>query len=385
MNDACHQAVAEIIATLPRPKRVVELGSLNVNGCVTDLIFGAKYIGVDIQPGPNVTVVADAATYDPPWVPDLVLCLNVLEHTTKAEAIITNAWRMLAPEGTLILCVPDETWPPHGAAGGKVYEHETYEAYTPEMVEALMVRFDAVTMLHHDQLIYAKGEKGMEITNDLELRRTADRRLNLGCGDHPMHYWTNLDQRVGKYHPEIVGDALEYLQACDEGEYDEIYAGHFIEHLHRSEAVEIIREAYRVLIPGGKLGILVPDTREIFKRYVNQAIDAVEFPHGTWWSVSDLDSVCALFIYSTVQASGHKWAWDMVTLARQFALAGFEALREIDRHRDARIPVGAWYQCGIDGKKPQDPTAPTGLHAEALQIEAKFAEAINVLAQVEEI
>ena len=185
-----------------------------------------------------------------------------------------------------------------------------------------------------------------------ELVRTTARRLNVGCGHYPMRYWVNLDSSPN-VRADIRQDALEYLATCDAGQYDEIYAGHFLEHLPYEVGARFIAECYRVLAPGGKLGLLIPDTRQIMFRWLNGLPDEVEWPQGVWRPVADLDEVCHLFLYSDVQESPHQWAYEEATLARAMARAGFENLHTIDRLHDPRIPVGAWYQCGIDGYKPR--------------------------------
>jgi len=196
------------------------------------------------------------------------------------------------------------------------------------------------------------GQRPLEEADELELMHTADRRLNIGCGDWPLNYYTNLD--IDPSSPaEIHADALEYLEACQDGEYDEIYAGHFVEHLDQLQALQFVATCYRVLSPGGKLGLLVPDTRAIMHKYLTQQIDEVEYD-GRWYHVADLDDVCALFIYSTVQDTPHKWMYDVNTLARLMQSVGFESLREIDRYRDPRLGTPAWYQCGLDGWKPEE-------------------------------
>lgn len=135
---------------------------------------------------------------------------------------------------------------------------------------------------------------------------------------------------------------------------NEIWSGHMLEHLEPEKATEFLAECYRCLVPGGKLGILVPDTREIMRRYLEQTDDQVQYPLGTWRRVADLDEVCALFLYSTVQDSRHAWSYDADTLRRAMERAGFGEFMEIDRHQDYRIPVGAFYQVGFDAYKPKE-------------------------------
>lgn len=187
-----------------------------------------------------------------------------------------------------------------------------------------------------------------ETWDQAELIRTAHRRLNVGCGEYAFAGWTNLDSSPDLYaevHAEVP--PLPY----EDETLDHIYAGHFLEHLDYSDATLFLSECYRCLTPGGRLGVVVPDTREIMQRWLGNAIDRVEGPPNAWHPVNDLDSVCRLFLYSDIQESGHLWSWELATLGRAMAAAGFVDLAEIDRYDDPRIMFGAWYQCGIDGWK----------------------------------
>ena len=176
------------------------------------------------------------------------------------------------------------------------------------------------------------------------------RRLNVGCSVHPLLYFVNLDED-----PNAIADLYQHVPPIpfEDGSLDEIYAGHFLEHLSRPNAALFLAECFRCLAPGGKLGVVVPDTREILTRWLAGSLDCVEYPVNTWHAVADLDAVCGLFLYSTVQESPHLWSYDQGTLARAMTRAGFVNLQEIDRYRDPRIPVGAWYQVGVDGFKPE--------------------------------
>ena len=176
------------------------------------------------------------------------------------------------------------------------------------------------------------------------------KRLNVGCGDYPLPYWINLDGDASK--PHDIHSTVPPLPFGD-GELDEVYAGHFLEHLSHEDAKAFLAECYRCIKPGGKLGLVVPDTREVLRRYLASAPDAVEWPHGVWWPVADLNAVCALFLYSTVQETPHRWSWDDSTLSRAMYLAGFRKINPFDRYRDPRIAQGAWYNLALEGERPR--------------------------------
>ena len=176
----------------------------------------------------------------------------------------------------------------------------------------------------------------------------AARRLNVGCGQFPLHYWTNLDAAEDAYADiRVTVPPLPYADAS----LDDIFAGHFLEHLAPDDADVFLRECYRCLAPGGRLGIVVPDTREIMRRYLRGDQDRVQVPAGQWHDLSDLDAICRVFLYSTVQDSHHLWSYDHRTLYRRMVNAGFDILGEIDRWNDPRLGTGQWYQFGLDAVK----------------------------------
>lgn len=176
-------------------------------------------------------------------------------------------------------------------------------------------------------------------------------RLNVGSGGSPLEGYVNLDMAESAQVDVLArAPSLPFL----DGAFEEIYAGHFLEHLTMEEGVEFIAECCRCLGAFGRLALVVPDTREIVKRWLEGSPDCVpnpQDPSGAWFNISDLDAVCGLFLYSTLQESPHRWSYDRDSLARRMVMAGFGKLREIDRYRDERLAAPAWYQVGIEGVK----------------------------------
>lgn len=180
-----------------------------------------------------------------------------------------------------------------------------------------------------------------------QLELTTYRRVNCGSGDFPMRAFVNIDEDASK--PAVMHMHVPPLP-FDTNSMEMVWGSHFLEHLSRDDATYFLAEAHRVLAPGGKLGLVVPDTREVMRRYVSNSIDAVEQVDG-WHNVNDLEEVCRVFLYSTIQESPHRWSWDLPTLARAMTDAGFTNLQEIDRFRDIRLVQGVWFQCGLEGTK----------------------------------
>ena len=176
-------------------------------------------------------------------------------------------------------------------------------------------------------------------------------RLNIGSGDLPMRMsgWVNVDEQ-----PYAGVDLVLRVPPLpwESDTVTEIYAGHFLEHLNRQDSIDFLNECWRVLRPGGRLGIMVPDMHETMRRYILDEPAPMEWPAGHYRDLRDLDQFCEAIIFSTMQPSHHQWAYDKFTLGRALENAGFTVLGEFDRFADPRVAVGAWYQIGMDALKP---------------------------------
>ena len=92
-----------------RGKRVLEVGSLDVNGSVRGDIMAlgpAEYIGIDIRPGPGVDVICDAGDLVARFGEDafdLVISTELLEHARDWRRIVSNIKRVTKPGGVLIV------------------------------------------------------------------------------------------------------------------------------------------------------------------------------------------------------------------------------------------------------------------------------------------
>lgn len=94
---------------IPDYAKILEIGSLNVNGTLKDLCpKNANYIGVDFISGKGVDIVID----DPYKLPfendefDVVLCSSVLEHSDFFWLLIIEMMRVLRPGGLLYINAP---------------------------------------------------------------------------------------------------------------------------------------------------------------------------------------------------------------------------------------------------------------------------------------
>jgi SAM-dependent methyltransferase len=141
MHTAAWDFVRRVVQSLPPLKRVLEFGSRNVNGTVREIFTDANsalgvYHGLDLVPGKNVWIVADAADWRPPvseefpliqWLYDAVVCCEVFEHAPRFGDICKSAFAALKPGGSFIITCATHPREPHSVDGdGPPKEGEYY-------------------------------------------------------------------------------------------------------------------------------------------------------------------------------------------------------------------------------------------------------------------
>ena len=97
------------------PAKILDIGSLNINGCMRPLFTGCHYTGADLSRGKNVDVVL-GKPYEWPELKrdayDFVVSSQVIEHVPRPWIWIWEVARVLKPGGVVYLCSPN-TMPFH--------------------------------------------------------------------------------------------------------------------------------------------------------------------------------------------------------------------------------------------------------------------------------
>lgn len=99
------------------------------------------------------------------------------------------------------------------------------------------------------------------------------RFYNIGAGFFHHPYWTNVDYSTPHYesmqsHPFVQYDLMELVPLPIESDCAEVvYSSHTIEHVSDEAVANMLKEAYRILKPGGYIRLTTPDITLNYNAY----------------------------------------------------------------------------------------------------------------------
>ena len=170
----------------------------------------------------------------------------------------------------------------------------------------------------------------------LYLLRIANKRregLNLGSGRTRIKGFLNIDASPGT--PCDVVARIDKIKLSSNA-VGVIYASHVFEHVPRTLAPTILAEWYRVLQPGGKLYICVPDQEVLFRVYLDNLplYDTQQGKHL-------VDRACYLTYGGQVNRHDfHFYGYSFTTLQHLLESVGFKKVQRFDRSNlDLPLPA----------------------------------------------
>jgi SAM-dependent methyltransferase len=160
-------------------------------------------------------------------------------------------------------------------------------------------------------------------------------KLNLGCGDKILAGYVNVDvvpERAANV-PDVVCDVRK-LEVFSDNYADEILAVHVVEHFWRWEVVDVLREWFRVLKPGGVMILECPNLLSACEEFVrNPKHHSLPGPEGQrtmWVFYGDPRWKDPLMV--------HRWGYTPWSLAGVMHEAGLRDLRQEPAQYKLREP-----------------------------------------------
>lgn len=167
MDIGCETWLQKIRPKLPiKLGRVLDVGSLNINGSAKKYFLPKdceKYIGIDMQAGKDVDIVANAHDLEEEFGTDafdVVICMNTLEHDNKFWLTLEAINKVLKKGGYFVFGSPTYSFPIH-------YHPDDYYRFLESAVRQVVMEgyeildLEEVYSKREPDPSYKKGWKGI--------------------------------------------------------------------------------------------------------------------------------------------------------------------------------------------------------------------------------
>jgi predicted SAM-dependent methyltransferase len=226
-----------------------------------------------------------------------------------------------------------------------------YPGYSPRTTKEI------VTMNTPEKADAVSTPPSEIMANYKKIVTAGQRGLNLGCGGQTISGWLNIDEDL-PHHVDIIWNLREGLPFIPTSSFDVVYSEHFLEHIDRKSALNLMRECTRSLVPGGVVRIAMPNLDDLLRAYrdgdkhpdVNESFSE-EFG-GAFQTRGELFNIA-------MRAWGHTYIYNVEDAILLLKAAGLENVKSVE-HLQSEHPLLAGretrppYQSGliVEGTKP---------------------------------
>lgn len=177
-------------------------------------------------------------------------------------------------------------------------------------------------------------------------------QVQIGCGRSPIEGWQNFDNspsvRLAALPPALINlaarlrlldrESAAYIRFCrghgirhcdatrripyPDSSVKALYSSHMIEHLDRRDTAAFLREAWRVLRPGGVIRLSTPDLAELVAAYGREG-DGDRFIEAQFTCVERPRGATARLRQALTGPRHHLWLYDERSLCNLLERHGF--------------------------------------------------------------
>jgi SAM-dependent methyltransferase len=207
-----------------------------------------------------------------------------------------------------------------------------------------------------------RGPYQRYVQTPVRLRQRAsniERKLEIGPGPQRIDGFETLNVVAGQNVDYVLNaaNALPFASAT----FALIYASHVLEHIPWYRTDEVLNEWVRILKPGGRLEIWVPDGLKICQAFVDaEQRGSTDFMLDDWYRLNEQRDPCRwasgrIFSYGDGQGTRDHENWHLAVFSYRYleqALrrAGCESIERLDRSH-VRGHDHGWINLGIAGTK----------------------------------
>jgi aspartate beta-hydroxylase len=156
-----------------------------------------------------------------------------------------------------------------------------------------------------------------------------DLKLHIGCGEHALPGWVNLD-----VHPAPLCWNVHWGLPFADGSATHVFVSHLFEHLFfPHDAGAFLSELRRVMAPGARLRMIVPDVAQLIDAYQRGDREFFAKRAAHWAGANGDGPLLAQFLnYAGAGPDpgylfeAHKFGYDFETLKAMLEIAGFSTI-----------------------------------------------------------
>ena len=152
-------------------KKVLDVGSLDINGSNKSLFVNCQYIGIDVAEGNNVDVVSTAHEYDcPDETFDVIVSSECFEHDMHYDKSLMNIFRILKKGGLFLFTCATTGRPEHGTRRTSPHDAPLLQGMT-------------------EWQDYYKNLEEKDITEVLDMKEFMMHKFEIGHQTCDLYFW----------------------------------------------------------------------------------------------------------------------------------------------------------------------------------------------------